>query len=601
MDAASVSLLILAAVIVLFIANRLPVWTVAVLSGFALWVTGLVDATGVVAGFGDPVVIFIAALFIVSEGIDSAGVTTWLGQWVIAHAGRTRSRLIVATGLIGAVLSATITLNGSVAALLPLVVMLAVRIGESPSQMLMPLTFIGGAGSLLMLPGSPVNIIVSDAAADAGEGQFAFFGFALVGIPVIAGTIAICVLLGPRLLPRTRPATTPADLGRHAATLYRQYSTSGSLHHLRIRPGSPLVGTELADLDVSSYPDLTLHGAQAPGSVGHLTRPLAANDVLVASGDRTEISRFALEHRLTVTPAGPPGAQSLLTRETGVAEVVVPPRSALLGTTVYPGMTRAGGLVILSVQRGGAHLTRPRTQIRPGDALLLHGTWDALEHLDEDRDVLIVDSPDLVRRQAVPWGGGATRSVVILALMVVALAGGLMPPHLAGLAAATLMVLTRVISTEQAFRSVSWEAIVLIAALIPLTEVIYSSGAAGRVADVLLDAVGDGSPYLLLLAMFLLTALLGQMISNTATTLIVTPIAVAAALATGISVLPILMTVAVAGCASLLTPISTPGNMMIMAPGGYRFGDYWKLGLPVMVWWLACAVLIIPVFWSFHP
>ncbi|MDN5796845.1 MAG: anion permease [Intrasporangium sp.] len=120
-------------------------------------------------------VILIASLFIVSEGIDSAGVTTWVGQWVIAHAGQTRSRLIVAIGLIAAVLSATITLNGSVAALLPLVVMLAVRIGEPPSRMLMPLSFIGGAGALLMLPGSPVNIIVSDAAADAGEGQFAFF------------------------------------------------------------------------------------------------------------------------------------------------------------------------------------------------------------------------------------------------------------------------------------------------------------------------------------------------------------------------------------------------------------------------------------------
>jgi di/tricarboxylate transporter len=183
--------------------------------------------------------------------------------------------------------------------------------------------------------------------------------------------------------------------------------------------------------------------------------------------------------------------------------------------------------------------------------------------------------------------------------MVVLLATGLVPPAMAGLLAALAMVLTRVVRPAQAYRAISWQIIVLIGALIPLSAAIGASGGADRIADLIVDAVGPGRPYLLLLALFLLTAVLGQVVSNTATVLIVAPIAVAAAHGTGTSVKPVLMLIAVAGAASLLTPISTPANMMIMSPAGYRFGDYWKLGLPVLAWWLLTALIVIPLVWSF--
>ena len=165
MDDADLTLVILGAVIVLFVWNRLSVGVVAILTMLALWATGLLPVDAVLAGFGDPVVVFIATLFVVSEGIDSTGVTTWLGQLIVAKAGESRARLVLAVGLLCAVLTALITLNGSVAALLPLVVVLAMRIGQPPSQMLMPLAFAGSCGALFMLTGSPVNVIVSEAAA----------------------------------------------------------------------------------------------------------------------------------------------------------------------------------------------------------------------------------------------------------------------------------------------------------------------------------------------------------------------------------------------------------------------------------------------------
>jgi len=261
-------------------------------------------------------------------------------------------------------------------------------------------------------------------------------------------------------------------------------------------------------------------------------------------------------------------------------------------------MRRQYDLVILAVQRLGKDLGEGPMELAEGDAILLHGRWSALDQLNRDRDVLLVDSPDAVRRQAVPWGAKATRALIVLAGLVAMLASGQVPPAIAGLAAACAMVLAKVVTPQQAYRAVSWETVVLVGALIPLSTAIQTSGAADQVSTVLIDAVGSGRPALMLAAIFLLTAALGQVVSNTATVLVVVPIAVAAAQATGTGVKPVLMVVAIAGCASLLTPIATPGNMMIMSPGGYRFGDYWKLGLPILVWWGVVALVVVPVFWS---
>jgi len=523
MDDATKALIVLGLVVALFMWNKLPVGSVAILAALTLWATGLVTAEQAVAGFGDPVVVFIATLFVVSEGIDSTGVTTWAGRWLIDRAGTERRRVLVAICVLSALLTSLITLNGAVAALLPLVVLLGQRIGTPPSQMLMPVAFAGSAGGLLMLMSSPVNVIVSEAAAESGEGPFSFFSFSLVGIPLLLGTVAICVLFGRRLLPTRLPDYMPPDLGRYAEMVSSHYNVGGAI------------------------------GEQAP---------------------------------------------ELITREAGVAEVVVPPRSRLVGERVHAGMRREHDLVILAVQRLGRDLGDEPVEVAEGDALLLHGRWSELDALSRDRDVLLVDSPELVRRQAVPWGAKATRAVLVVAALVGMLASGQVPPAIAGLAAAVAMVLLRVVTATQAYRAVSWQTVVLVGALIPLSTAISTSGAADQVASLLIDAVGTGRPYLLLVAMFLLTATLGQVVSNTATVLVVVPIAAAAAEATGTSVKPLLMVVAIAGCAALLTPIATPGNMMIMTPAGYRFGDYWKLGLPVMAWWFVVAIAVVPLGWG---
>jgi len=597
---------VIGAIVVLFVWNRVAVELVAIGAALALAATGVLDVDEALAGLGDTTVIFIATLFVVSAGLDATGVTTWAGQKLSASVGDSRTRLVTSMMLLVAALTALISVNGAVAALLPMVVVLAIRLGRAPSQLLMPLAFAAHAGSMLALTGTPVNIIVSDAAADAGGDPFGFFEFTIVGVPLLAGTIGIVLLFGERLLPHRLADTLPPDFSQHALTLVRQYDIDDDVHRLLVLPGSPLVGRRRADIDLHGQTDVELVAVQSTNEAEGVDpcgrAPVQAGDILVMRAGAAAIETMAAELALEpgAGPDVPRRAAPLLSRDFGLAEVVVAPRSTLTGSAVFPGMiTSSGELVILAVQRNGQDLGPRPTTLATGDTILIQGTWDAIEDNITDPDVLVVDPPDLVRRQAVPFGTGAGRALAILAGMVVLLATGLVPAAVAGLLAATAMVLFRVLDTQQAYRSISWTTVILVGGMIPLSTAMEKTGAAEQLADGLVSLVGGESPYMLLAGLFVLTALLGQLISNTATALVLIPIAASAAAETGVSERPKLMGVGVAAAAAFLTPVATPVNLMIMGPGAYRFGDYWKLGLALMAWFFVVVLGVVPVVWRF--
>jgi di/tricarboxylate transporter len=516
----TLTFLVLGVVVAVFIWDHLPVAAVALGTALTLWATGVLSLEQALAGFGDPTVIFIASLFVVSEALDATGVTAWAGQGLIARAGDSQARIVVLVLLLVAVLTALISVNGSVAALMPVAAVMAVRLRESPSRLLIPLAFGAHAGSLLALTGSPVNVIVSESADDAGVGRFGFFEFALVGVLLVAGTTAIVVVLGPRLLPDRTVRTGTRNFGDLARTLVDQY-------------------------------------------------------------------------RLEDDP------DSLLGRRYGVAEVVIPPRSALIGETAFPGMvTDSGDLVVMAVLRKGEHIVE-ETHLAAGDTMLLRGTWRALDYHLDDPEVLVVDEPARVRRQVVPLGPGAKRTLVVLAGMVILLVAGVVPPAVAGLLAAGAIVVSRVLTIDQAYRGIAWTTVTLVAGMIPLSTAMTETGAAEKLADNLVDVVGGLGPHALLIGLVALTFALGQLISNMATALIVIPIAVSAAADLDVSPKPVLMAVCVASAAAFLTPVATPANLMVMEPGGYRFGDYWRLGLPLLLLFGVVAVVLVPVIWSF--
>lgn len=602
---------IIAVAVVLFVWNKLPVVFVAMLTALALWATGVLTIGQALGGFGDPAVIFIASLFVVSSGLEVTGVTAWAGQLLIRGAGEeSRTRLLVLTMGLVALLTALISVNGAVAALLPVVVVIAVRLRRNSSQLLMPLVFAAHAGSMLALTGTPVNVLVSEAGADAGVGGFGFFEFALVGVPLLAGSMVIIVLFGKQLLPERNGATMPADFSHHAKTLVEQYGLASGVYQMRVRASSPYVGVSASAIDLSAHPGLQLAAIQEGETAGPLRRPVVAEgDHLLVRGDADTVAAFAAQMHLAFRDekAAGHGQDTLFNRSSGLAEVVIPPRSGLIGENVFPGMvTESGDLIILAVQRAGAEIVAANATkdaggivLQAGDTMLLQGTWKALDVRLDDPDVLVVNSPELVRRQAVPMGPGARQAIFILIAMVLLLATGAVPPAVAGLLAAGAIILSGIMSVEQAYRAVGWTTVILVGAMMPLSTAMVETGAAKLMADHLVNLVGDAGPVALLAGLFVLTAIMGQLISNTATALIVIPIGVAAATAMGVSPRPVLMSTAVAAAAAFLTPIATPTNLMVMGPGGYAFSDYWKLGLPLLLWFFVVSVFLVPLIWRF--
>lgn len=605
MSEIAVMLAILTITVVIFVWNKIPVEIVAMGVSLLLFATGIINIDETFSGFGSQTVILIAALFVVAEAIDAAGITTWMGGLLVRFAGDSRPRLITLIMIFTALLTAIISVNGAVAALLPMVVVLAVRLGREPGQLLMPMAFAAHAGSLLVLTGSPVNILILEAAIDATGTGIGFFEFALVGLPLLAGTILVAIFLAPKLLPQRTPENSPKDLSNHPRVLLSHYwPDEHELARLHIPAASSHIGHPITGVLPAIRGGVHLISVQTAEGRPVIEDTLEAGNYLVVRGTASDIADFAEEHEMTVEVAGEGGiACGLVSKSFGVAEVLVAPRSNLIGTDVYPGMvTESGSLVVLAHQRAGKDAAtdvprRQATRVEAGDTLLLQGRWQALDKHTVDTDVLLVDSPDAIRRQTVPLGPGAIPALLILAAMVVMMTTNIVPAAVAALLAAMAMVLCRVVTLGQAHRSMAWQTLILVAGMIPLSAAITKTGTAKMLADGIVTLTGGGSPYVLLIGIFLVTAVLGQLISNTATALIIIPIALSVAAEAALNPITVLMCVSVASAAALLTPIATPANMMIMRPAGYKFGDYWKFGIVIMALYLMVAVFLVPVFW----
>lgn len=515
--ASTTTFVILIVAVAVFIWNKLPPAVVSLGVALALYLTGVLTLAQTVAGFGDPLIIYIASLFVISEALDATGVTAFAGQQLMARTGTNPRSVVLALMLLVALLTAIISVNGSVAALVPVGVILATRIGKPPSKLLMPMAFAAHAGSLLTLLGSPINLFVSEISQESGNRPFGFLEFALAGIPLVVGTFAINLFLGPKVLPDRTPRDAPNDLSRYAEMMAREY--------------------DLADADATvSY------------------------------------------HQ-------------------GLQEIVVPPRSSFIGEHVYVGMPMQGDdLFVVALRRGDAALENG--QLQAGDILVIRGGWSALDERLVEPDVVTVAEPEQVRRQSGRFGPRTYLTLAIVVPMCVLLAAGVAPPAIIVLAAAVLLVALKALSREQAQGAIQLPTLITIAGMIPLSTAIQTSGAADQISDRLVSAFGD-SPRLLLIGVVVVVLILGQFISNLATALIVAPIAVAVAQNTHSSPLPMLMAIAVAAAAAFLTPVATPANLMIQEPAGYRFGDYWRLGLPNLIFFGLVAAFVVPVIWRF--
>jgi di/tricarboxylate transporter len=598
-----ITLSIILLAMVLFAWNRVPAAVVAVGASMALYFTGVLTMQETLGGFGDPVVILIAALLAIAAGLERAGVGAWAGQVLMRRTGKNEVVRLVAIMVVAAVFSGLIGMNGAVAAMLPVVIVVAVRTGVAPSRLMIPLAFACLTGAKLTLLGTPVNVIAAGQAEEAGVGQIGFFEWAVLGVPQLLGTIAIVVLLGKSLLPERRSQSIPADLSAHAHTLVEQYRLEAGLHYLRIRESSPFVGTARSDIDLSHYPGLHLVAfLESDGATPLQRDALADGDLMLVRGAAEPVGRLAADMHLGVRDRGDADAVAdvLLSRDSGLAEVVVPQRSELIGQTAFPGMTTEdGGLMVLAVQRGSDEMRGAPVVLRAGDHLLLQGTWKALDSYLADPKVLVVDSPEVVKKQAVPLGQGAPAAIASLLLLVVLLAFDLVPPAIAAVICAGLMVVTRVLTLPQLYRGIDWNTCVLIGAMIPPATAMAKTGAATQIGDYVVSALGNAGPHVVLAGIFVVSAVISQFISNTSSALVMMPIGIATASELGVSALPMMLAVAMGASASFLTPFANGVSLMVYGPGGYKFGDFWKLGLLVMGWTLIVTVVVIPLYWTF--
>ncbi len=622
---------ILGVTIALFIFSRLRADLVALLSLLALFVTGILTSKQALSGFADSTVIMVASLFVVGEGLSRTGITAWLGQFFMRQAGDSDVRLMVVVMLGTAVLSAFLSNTGTVAMLLPAVVAASWRIGGLPSRFLLPMAIAANLGGLMTLIGSPPNIVVSDTLVAAGFASFGFFEFAIVGIPLTLLAAGFVLLFGRKLLPSYQTSDRPVDLDQSMGRLSESYRLTGKLFRVRVRNASPLVGKTLAEaalgrdfgisvLDIfqenspdepsDSRRDRRRHGLQErldwlqadEGRLPSADTVIRAQDMLLVKGDPSVVTDLTERFNVGVQPVDPSHerlSDLLLSQEVGVAEVILTPRSKYSGQTVVESQIGDTYQVqVITVRRGDSLLPRKGTRLQFGDSLLVRGKWEKIERIGKETDnFVVVGEPEAMARQVIDLTPRSLIAVLTLLGMVALMLFNIMPTVMAVLLAAAVMVVTGCVTPDGAYRAVNWQTVILIAAMLPMSIALEITGGAELIANGLINTLGAVGPLAMLAGAFLLTTGFSQVMSNTATTVLVAPIVLQSALGLGIAPQPMLMMVAIGAAAAFLTPIASPTNTLVLAPGSYTWGDYARIGLPLLLLVLLASLLIVPIAW----
>jgi di/tricarboxylate transporter len=595
---------ILAATIALFVSDRLRLDIVAMLSLLALSLSGVLTTGEALAGFSDPIVLMIAGLFVVSGGLFRTGVASHLGRVLADVAGQSRMRLTAVLMLTAGLLSGFMSSTGTVAVMLPATVTLAWNAGISPSKLLIPLSFASLLGGMLTLIGTPPNIVVANQLASEGLPPFAFFDFTPIGVVMLVAGIGFMLLFGSRLLPERASAGgdpnadgTPSLSASELAHGYRV----GELAVLRVRSSSPLIGRSLADAQVRRRYGVTILRVRSRSLRDSVPWSRAAagvlrvGDVLDVQGSPEAIE--SLQRQEALAPLDDPRERTPLR----MAEVLLTPRSRLIGQTLADARFRERyGVHVVSVRRLGDVLEADLAQVplRFGDTLLVTGPASRIDLLRKEAgDFVVVAQGRNDGREA----GLSRRAYVAVSVMVgmmVLLTFELVPPVTSVLLAAVLMVLVGALNVEEAYRSINWESVVLIAGILPMATALEKTGGMQLVVDQLGPLAAFG-PLVMAGALFVITSTLSQIISNTATTVLVAPIAFRTALDMDVSPYPFLMIVAIAASTAFATPIASPVNTLVLGPGEYRFADFFRAGVALQVVILVLALLLVPLLFPF--
>ncbi|HFT4650439.1 TPA: SLC13 family permease [Klebsiella pneumoniae] len=600
---------LLAIAVVLFATGKVRMDAIALMVIVAFVLSGTLTLNEAFSGFSDPNVILIAALFIIGDGLVRTGVATKMGAWLVSVAGNSETKMLIYLMLTVAGLGAFMSSTGVVAIFIPVVLSVSARMNTSPSRLMMPLSFAGLISGMMTLVATPPNLVVNSELLREGLHGFSFFSVTPIGLVVLI--LGIVYMLAVRFMLKTDNGDSARD-GRKRSTfrdLIREYHLTGRARRLAIRPGSPMIGQRLDDLKLRERYCANVIGVERWRRFRRVivnvngVSEFRARDVLLIdmSASDVDLRQFCGEQMLEpMVLRGEYFADQAL--DVGMAEVALIPDSEMMGKTVREIAFRTRfGLNIVGMKRDGKAMDGSVVDepLQLGDILLVVGNWRQIALLAKRGRDFVVLNMSVEVDDASPAHSQAPHAIFCLVLMVALMLTDEIPNPIAAIIACLLMGKFRCINAESAYKAIHWPSIILIVGMMPFALALQKTGGVDLVVKGLMDVAGGEGPYLMLGCLFVMCAAIGLFISNTATAVLMAPIALAAAKSMGVSPYPFAMVVAMAASAAFMTPVSSPVNTLVLGPGKYSFSDFVKIGVPFTILVMVVCVLLIPVLFPF--
>ena len=606
--------LILVATTVCFAIPRFRSDLVAVCSLLALYLSGVLTVSEALAGFSSTVVVMLAVLFVVGEGISQTGLAGKAGNLLVKLTGNSEFRMLVFVKLLVAIIGSFISNTGTVAILMPVVVSLSVKMKIHPGKLLMPLAFGASMGGALTLIGTAPNLLAREALINHGFPGLSFFDFTPIGLIVLFTGTAYMWFIGRRLLDKPYEKKSKVADTINVSELLFQYQIDENLHYVQIPIGHAIIGKTLKELQWPGQFNVTvlkirkktpvkaltfLHGAGFTQVLAEPSHVIEAEDMLLLYAH--SIEKLLEETELTAISRDL--VEDLHIQDENIAEVILTPQSNMINQSLKDIRFRdTFGLTVLSVKcrNQGTKLTSAPSELQYGDAMLVYGKWNNIDLLAKEKNDLIVISRDTTDPKAAFNPIRAALAGAVLLGMIVMLVFEWVPAVITVIIAGLFMVLTGgVRSTEQAYRAVNWQIVILIACMLPMATALENTGGVAFIADSITSALGGAGPIAVMAGLYVVTSIFGVFISNTATAVLFLPVAIIAAGEVGVSPLPFVLAVTYAASMSFATPVSTPPNAMVMVAGKYRFLDYMKVGIPLQFIVGLVILLVLPLVFPF--
>lgn len=602
-------LFLLAVAVVLFATGKVRMDAVALLVIVVFVLSGTLTLPEALSGFSDPNVILIAALFVIGDGLVRTGVATNMGTWLIKVSGNSEIKMLVFLMLTVAGLGAFMSSTGVVAIFIPVVLSVCARMKTPPSRLMMPLSFAGLISGMMTLVATPPNLVVNSELLREGLKGFGFFSMTPIGLVVLVLGILYMLLMRSVLKSEATDSQHPGWKRRTFRDLIKEYHLTGRARRLAIRPGSPLIGQRLDDLKLRENYGANIIGVERWRRFRRVivnvngVSEFRARDVLLIdmSAAEVDLRQFCGEQMLEpMVLRGEYFSDQAL--DVGMAEVTLIPDSELTGKSVREiGFRRRFGLNVVGMKRGGKALdgSIANEPLRLGDVFLVVGNWKIISKLAvAERDFVVLNMP-IEESDASPARSQAPHAIFCLVLMVALMLIDDIPNPIAAIIACLMMGKFRCIDAESAWRAIHWPSIILIVGMIPFALALQKTGGVDLAVQGLMEIGGGKGPYIMLVCLFVMCATIGLFISNTATAVLMAPIALAAAKSMGVSPWPFAMVVAMAASAAFMTPVSSPVNTLVLGPGNYTFSDFVKIGVPFTLLVMVVCVMLIPVLFPF--